>query len=288
MHLYVPQPEPLHRLPLLLPGSPAFERAMSCKPVTPWSPGGAAARRFVESGAGGGETGLDIPTPTAFWRMEETGANNRVDSTGSGNDLVPANEPGNGTGKIGNCCHFTAYNQKLNLTDNANMSVGNADFTLAVWIKVNQSHIIGWNSAPGGKDANAYNTCEYGFFLDPNVPVGKPGFHINNNGGTVEADSQVPDATWTLLTGTYDAANDLLGITINNGTRKTVSYSAGTYDGAYTFSIPGNWVVTDPYIPVTDVDAVGWWKGTCLSADQVNTLYNGGAGTEYYDGYWHP
>ena len=58
----------------------------------------------------------------AYWRMEATGASNRLDIVGT-NHLVPSNSPGTRTGKNNNACDFASgSSQKLSVAHNTDLS----------------------------------------------------------------------------------------------------------------------------------------------------------------------
>lgn len=71
---------------------------------------------------------------TAYWPMEATGANDRLDMVGD-NDLTPTNAPGTRAGVKANACDFVpASSQYLSIADNADISPSSS-FAISVWGK---------------------------------------------------------------------------------------------------------------------------------------------------------
>lgn len=68
----------------------------------------------------------------AYWRMEETGAANRVDDVGS-NDLVPTNDPGTRVGINNNACDLTGVTQFLSIADNPDLSP-TTSMVVSLWV----------------------------------------------------------------------------------------------------------------------------------------------------------
>src|SRR5688572_27825357 len=70
----------------------------------------------------------------AHWRLDEA-SGTRVDAHG-GNDLGEINNVGQAAGKIGNAASFVGGNSEaLGILDNAALSMGDFDFTLAGWVR---------------------------------------------------------------------------------------------------------------------------------------------------------
>src|SRR5687768_2136031 len=69
----------------------------------------------------------------AHWKLDQT-SGVRADSH-AGNNLGDINTVGSAAGKLGNAASFIAANEEaLGLGDNASLSMGNIDFTLALWV----------------------------------------------------------------------------------------------------------------------------------------------------------
>ncbi len=94
---------------------------------------------------------------TAYWAMEETGANNRIDAVGS-NDAVPTGNPGTRIGIKNNACDFDGTNHYLTVPDHADVSPVTG-LALPMWLyrdsTVNQQ-------APTNKSTSWYAYCQAG------------------------------------------------------------------------------------------------------------------------------
>ena len=69
----------------------------------------------------------------AYWKLDEA-SSTRNDSVGT-NHLTSNNSVGQATGKLNYAANFVAANsQYLSIADNADLSVGDIDFTVSAWI----------------------------------------------------------------------------------------------------------------------------------------------------------
>lgn len=94
-----------------------------------------------------------VSSAVAHWNLNES-SGTRVDSVGS-NDLTDNNTVGVDTGKFGNAAYFDILNSEyLSINDNAALSMGDVDFMLRAWIKLESTAssgvVIGkWNYSSG-------------------------------------------------------------------------------------------------------------------------------------------
>ena len=71
----------------------------------------------------------------AYWTLDEA-SGTRVDAHGN-NDLSDNNTVTSTTGKVGDAAAFaTANSEYLSRADNADLSVGNIDFTFDLWLNL--------------------------------------------------------------------------------------------------------------------------------------------------------
>jgi hypothetical protein len=83
---------------------------------------------------------------------------------------------------------------------------------------------------------------------------------------------------WYFLVGFVDLDNDIIGISVNDGTVDTAAYTASSvFDGTAPFEI-GRLGSSDNIFD-GDIDAVGLWSRR-LSTGEITALYNGGTGLE--------
>lgn len=214
----------------------------------------------------------------AFWELEEA-SGTRVDATGRGNDLTDNNTVLQGTGKVGNCADFELSNSEyLSRADNADLSVGDIDFTIAAWVKLESLVADAAIVAKGG-----VNDLSYG--LDVNSGTTKFRFRVSSAAGFtnltgVDATTfgVVSETVWYFVVAWHDATANTINIQVNDGTVDSTSYSAGSYDGSAEFRIGA----FDFYGAYWDglIDQVGLWKRTLTSGERTS-LYNGGSGLSY-------
>ncbi len=205
-----------------------------------------------------------------YWKLDET-SGTRVDSepTGSAQNLTDNGTVTSNTGIIGNAGQFTAANNEyLSHADSADLSVGNIDFTLAAWVymdtKPSETYIV-------SKGASEYYLRYLGGGTDRFQFVVEGGFTVSaNNLGSPST------STWYFIVAWHDSVNDQLGISVNDGTPNTVSYSSGVTDTTDVFNI-GTVLNLTSVDWNGRIDEVGFWKKV-LSAAERTELYNAGAG----------
>jgi hypothetical protein len=185
----------------------------------------------------------------------------------------------------------SANSEYLSISDNAALSTGDIDFTIAGWFKMNtldQNHrfISKYGSAGSREYLLYYLTATNRFH-----------FTISSDGTVsqaVDADQfGAPEIdTWYFLTAWHDANNDLYAIQVNDGTPDTFpSYTAGVYDSNAAF------MISDDGTPMDGQAAmVGKWNRV-LSSSEITQLYNNGSGllfeeldsglTEDLKAYWN-
>src|SRR5437867_8148793 len=125
----------------------------------------------------------------AHWRLNES-SGPRADVHG-GNDLTDVNSVGQAAGKLGNAALFVEVNeQSLVIGDNAALSMGDIDFTIAGWVYFNSLDPTGlagkWGPGP---------ILEYIVYFDgTNIR-----FHVSSNGSnniSVANSQSIATATW--------------------------------------------------------------------------------------------
>ncbi|MBI2542782.1 MAG: tail fiber domain-containing protein [Candidatus Aenigmarchaeota archaeon] len=214
----------------------------------------------------------------AFWKLDEA-SGDRADSVGS-NTLTDTNTVTQGAGKIGNAGDFeNDNNEYLQISDNAALSVANADFTISAWVNIES---LTDGQIAGKADLDAVSTAEYHLGLTASTFrffVGDGVSSVTQNANTFGVP---PTGTWIFVVAWHDATADTVYIQVNNGAIDSSAYTAGSNDGTNQFRIgadsSGGTRNFDGLI-----DAVGFWKKV-LTADERTALYNGGgsgAGMEH-------
>lgn len=232
----------------------------------------------------GGRVSAPSPLLTSiisYWKLDETsdgsGAVTRVDAVvASANDLTDTNTTASGTGKISNGAAFVRANSEaLIRLSNASLQTGNIDFTFACWCNftsLEDNMVIARKQATF---ANAANT-EWRLSIASNRAV----FAVSD-GVTITAvtDTAVTltTATWYLIVGWHDAANDTINVQVNNSTPTSAAYAGGVVANTQGFAISGNAAAN--FFNGT-IDEAGFWKRVLTSGERTS-LYNGGNGTTY-------
>jgi hypothetical protein len=195
-------------------------------------------------------------------------------------DLTDNNTVGAATGKVSGGRDFEVANTEyFSCADNATISMGDIDFTIAFWV---QFESIGMRQMLVAKDQDT--SREYRVTLRDGAAGDSLTFLVHNggSGGGVEATTfgAVSTATWYFVVAQHDSVNNLLKISVNDGTMDTSAYSAGVGDGAADFNIgrrsyPG---FADHFDGI--LDEIGIWK-RMLSSAEITELYNAGSGRDY-------
>lgn len=220
----------------------------------------------------GGYTGI-----AAYWKLDES-SDQRNDSK-SNNNLAQTGTVGSAAGKINNGASFdNNLANFLSIDNNAELATGDIDLSFTFWAKLNSktnrqrlAEKIGGSS---GAFEISYSASSDVFFV---TFYGSSGF---GGATTVQATNFGSPSTGVLyfIAVTYDAAADLLGISVNNGTPNTASHSGGAFDSADTIAIGHR--TADPLDGM--VDEFAYFK-RLITVNEVSQLYGGGNGLAYGD-----
>lgn len=221
----------------------------------------------------------------SFWKLDEASGNNRADSVGS-NTLLEPGTVGSATGKIGDCASFVETDH-LSIADNASLSL-TGSITICAWVNKNAS--LNSGSFPGIVTKWAHtNLRSYALMFDPSGAVGGTanrflmlgsGAGTSTDGLAVATSFGAPTAgTWNFVVGFIDLDNDLIGISVNDGTVDTAAYTpSAVFDGTADFAV--GQLGTSSNVWYGLIDAVGIWSRK-LSTAEITELYNSGTGLEY-------
>ena len=207
----------------------------------------------------------------AHWRLDEA-SGVRSDSHGA-NHLTDNNTVGQDTGKLGSAAWFVATNEEsLSIADNAALSMGDLDFTIAGWVYFTTlafGGVLGkWSPGP---------IQEYLLYFDgTNLR-----FHVSANGSSnvfITNSHAISAGTWYFFVAWHDSVANTINLSINNNTPATLSHAAGVFNGAATFSLDRNeeglaWLNGR-------LDSVSIWKRV-LTPTERTQLYNAGNGLDY-------
>ena len=226
----------------------------------------------------------------SYWSLEAA-SGTRVDAVvASANDLTDNNTVTGNPGKVANAAQFTAANSEyLSRADNASLSTGDIDFTVACWVyldtNVNATLITKYNVQT--------NQDEYLLFYNQNdhSPNNRFSFVVTATGAP--AANKVVDATsfgapslstWYFIAAWHDSVGNTINICVNDGTVNSTATTAGVFDGTAPFQIGAliGGAGTNVYYMNGRIDEAGFWKRVLTSAE-ITQLYNSGNGMSYAD-----
>lgn len=172
---------------------------------------------------------------------------------------------------------FTVANSEfLSIADNASLSFGDEDFSIAGWVYMDSSS--GYRM-PFGKWDWQNNKREYGIY-DVNG-TRKFGFFVDNTGSSqtnVTSATAVSLSTWAFVVGVHDSVNNLLKISINGAAFETTAYSSGCNNNTSPFLIGASGTIASPQELFDGrICKVGVWR-KAISLSEVTSLYNSGNG----------
>lgn len=227
--------------------------------------------------AGGAGVSPLLTSLVAYWKLDEaSGA--RADSAGSSN-LSDVNTVTQAVGKVANAAQFTAANSEcLNIASNAALSMGDIDFTIALWVYFDA---LGADRALVAKYNSFGTTRDYmvKFITGSN----RFQFIVSPDGSadaTVSANSfgAPTTATWYFIVAWHNATANTINIQINDGTVDSAAHATGVFASSAAFRLGAR----ADGIQFHDgrLDEVGIWKRVLTSAERT-ALYNGGSGVTY-------
>jgi hypothetical protein len=213
----------------------------------------------------------------SWWSFNEA-SGTRNDSHGT-NHLSDVNTVASATGKVGNAADFeSGSSERLTIVDNASLSTGNIDFTLAGWVNMESKTAFGSICMKGpGHHSNTEWLLDYISssdrfrFLVSNGSAFSTTLLSNNHGSP-------STGTWYYIVAWHDATANTCNIQINNGTADSTAYSNGSFDSGSGVFFGTNGDGAGPYDGLMDEWA--FWKRT-LTTDEKTWLYNGGNGRSY-------
>lgn len=217
----------------------------------------------------------------AYWPLNETANSGDVtaeDWTKRGNNLTSNNSVLSVAGKIGNARQFaTANSEYLSIASNADVQFGEAAWTIAFWFYVP-------TSATGpmqlfAKDSASGRELEINYNRNTNVAE----MYVYCTDGTAPTQATVTGLsrdTWHFLAATHEANSATATLRVNAATSTTTRSGAKTFATTSTDLRIGARVYSGFQQYLTgNVDEVAKWS-RALSATELNTIYNSGAGID--------
>ena len=197
------------------------------------------------------------------------------------NDLTDNNTVGSGTGKLDGARDFEASNnESLHCTDNADLSTGDIDWTVACWVNIESitTGTIVQKAAVSDLEYELRLMNSAGGLFNLRVSSGFNFANLTSVSATKFGNPSL--ATWYFLVAWHDSVNNTINIQINNGTVDSASYTHGTYNSSAEFRIGSYAVYSEAFDGL--IDSVSFWK-RLLTADERTQLYNSGNGLDYDD-----
>lgn len=228
----------------------------------------------LQKGGGGPYVNSLLNGLVVYWSLDEASGNRVADwQDRTGLTLVDNNTVTQADGRIGKAAEFTAANSEtLTLADNASLSVGNFDFTIAVWVYLgNQSTDRRVYHKGRGLAAN-----EFAYALRYRQAGNHMRFAISDGSSAtgVNSTETTSGSTWYLVVCQHDAAGDTIGVSVNGGAFTTAAWTTGSFDDADQLILGSDTAGT---FYDGRIDALMMWKRK-LTAAEIAYLYNSGNG----------
>lgn len=213
----------------------------------------------------------------AYWKLDEA-SGTREDSHTNDLDLTDNNTVTQATGKVDNAGQFTAANTEyLSHTDDALLRTGDIDFTFAGWVYFD-SLVAARGILSKARPQNAGG--EYEVFFNTGSSAISWWVRKADNSALVTLDSSgtvFSTATWYWVEVYHDAASNVIGIRINNGTAAETAITGGVFSGTNAFHLGA---LNGAFTMSGRLDEWGFWKRR-LTSDERAALYNSGNGKTY-------
>jgi hypothetical protein len=210
----------------------------------------------------------------AFWELEETAGNTRVDAAGA-NDLADGTSTPNTTGKVGNAIDFEdVATDRLTIASTADLQFGDDDFTICGWFNVENivafAVALAKGPASGSYEYAVYNDLTRWHFFVSNDGTASGDIAANNHGNLAAAQ-------WDFICAWHDKTANTINIQVDDGTADSAAWSTGINAGSSDFVLGaiGSGSYFDGFI-----DQLGIWSRVLSGAERTE-LYNSGNGRDY-------
>lgn len=245
------------------------------------TPGGTASKT--------GFTFADLNTSlTSFWKLSEASGATRNDSVGSRN-LTDHNTVTQVAGISGHAAGFAAASsQYLSVASDSGIQMNGTDFTIAAWVKFttlpasnNEMGLV--TKLTSGSDR------EYYFGILNSAGTITFEIVVRNTGDTTNTTLKATTfgapstATWYMVACGFRSVDNSLWISVNDGTKDTVSYTNGVRASTNALCLGA---FANPTLFLDGaLDAVGIWRKQLANAE-VTAFYNAGAPIEVTSSNW--
>lgn len=230
------------------------------------------------SGVAGGTDAI-YTNLISHWSLDEV-SDTRLDSKDT-NHLSDRNTVTSTTGKVGVSAVFDKANsERLNITDNTDLSVGDIDFYGCGWFYPTlddaATHVV---ASKGGSSGNrawqlqinwAGSTNRFEFIV------------YNSSDATTQVNSAaITVDTWYYVEFWHNATTNLIGVAVN-GTETTTAHTTGVKTDTGNFTLGA---LNSGSNYTGRIDEFGFWKSYIPDSTRRTWLYNAGSGRAYTDIY---
>lgn len=224
----------------------------------------------------------------ACWPGDEA-SGNLIDAHTNELDVSDMNTVTNNTGLVyATARQYTAANYEYHYrpADEALLSMGDVDFTLAAWAYLDsktasRAILSKWNSATSTREYALYylQASDRWRFL-----VSKDG--TAETGELADALGSPSLSTWYLVIAWHDAVNNTINIQVNNGDIDSQGHTFGVFDGTARLAVGSLRGVSASATFNGRIGPTAIWKsaaagGGVLTPAHRTALYNNGAGLAY-------
>lgn len=216
-----------------------------------------------------------LPSPNAYWMLDETSGTSVSDSSGNGNTgtLVGLTDSAWAAGKFGNCLSISGAGY-MTVPSSSTIDFGDQDMAVSFWLKAPTSIttdtqqellIKGTIASPG-------SGCRYEFYRKNSSGSDYVRFAIDDNVTKSElavSSSAVCTGSWVHVVGIRDTTANLIKLYVNNVLVASATDSTGSISQTEPL------LISDTTNVMTgSIDDVRIY-GSALTADQVYSIYLG-------------
>ncbi len=221
-----------------------------------------------------------ITSLISYWPLNEA-SGDALDAHSS-NNLTDTNTVGAAAGKVSGARDFESGSGELFLlADNAALSTGDIDFSLAAWVNLESKAASQTIVAKGDNGSNGEFFLYYNSGSDVfRLAVASGAGFANITEVSASTFGSPSTATWYFVVAWHDATANTINIQVNDGTADSTGYTFGSYDSALWWSIGSLGFAAQTFDGL--IDEVGFWKKV-LTAGERTWLYNTGSGRSYAD-----
>lgn len=223
--------------------------------------------------AGGSSLTGDL---VAYWRLDETsGSRADAEPTAPAQTLSAFGSVGSTTGIITNAASWDGVEYLYRAGEDAGpLNGGDRDFTWVTWVKTTTAAANMAVLSKGGAAA-------YEYLINITNSSGlKFNFLMNQSGGenaSATWSSTISDGVWYCIIAWFDSANDLIYISVNDGTPVSASMTLTPITGTTIFFLG---VDANSNYMVGAIDETGFWDRLLTEAERTE-IYNSGDGKTY-------